>query len=73
MGTHQNTIELSEQPCAKVKPPDPWYDTRKFIAVWVVNNDYDLLKQIAVKHKLNLSELLRAIITDAIADETQTT
>lgn len=68
MGTHQETI-VSDQPCAKTKVPDPWYDTRKFIAVWVVNTDYDSLIQIAGKHKLNLSELLRAIITDAIADE----
>lgn len=39
------------------------------VATWVPIEDYDLLVALAKKHNLKLGVYLRAIITDAVAEE----
>lgn len=39
------------------------------VATWVPIEDYELLVELAKKHNLKLGVYLRAIITDAVADE----
>lgn len=45
--------------------------SHKNVATWIPIKDFELLQELANKHKVRLAAYLRAIIVDALQDEQQ--
>lgn len=46
-----------------------YHKTRRSVAAWLHNDDYDALRQIADANRVSVSIYLQAIIADVLAEE----